>query len=212
MNRVTFLVDGFNLYHSVVDASRDLGGASTKWLDIHSFCKSYLANIGKDAKLERIYYFSAYAKHRQRSDPDVIIRHENYIKCLRATGINDILGRFKQRDLSCPKCGQTIEKHEEKETDVAIATKLLEACFLNECDTAVLVTGDTDILPAIKTALKHFPDKRVMCVFPYRRKNQELAQLVQGCFRVKADKYLNHQLPNPMPLPDGTHISKPTTW
>ncbi len=212
MNRVTFLVDGFNLYHSVVDASRDLDGASTKWLDIQSFCNSYLPHISKDAKLECIYYFSAYAYHRQRNDPGVVIRHENYIKCLRSTGIKDQLGRFKEKEVTCKICGQTFKKHEEKETDVAIAVKLIECFSIDECDTVVLITGDTDICPAIRTALKHFPKKRIMCVFPYKRKNQELAQVAQGCFRVKADKYLKHQLPNPMLLSDGTYISKPATW
>jgi hypothetical protein len=32
MNRVVFLIDGFNLYHSIVEASKDLNEASTKWI------------------------------------------------------------------------------------------------------------------------------------------------------------------------------------
>jgi len=34
MNRTIFLVDGFNLYHSLIDAQRDSGGSSAKWLDL----------------------------------------------------------------------------------------------------------------------------------------------------------------------------------
>lgn len=30
MNRTVFLIDGFNVYHSLRDASRDLRGASTQ--------------------------------------------------------------------------------------------------------------------------------------------------------------------------------------
>ena len=40
MNRTTFLVDGFNLYHSLRTASEELGGASTKWLDLHVICQT----------------------------------------------------------------------------------------------------------------------------------------------------------------------------
>jgi hypothetical protein len=43
--RTTFLVDGFNLYHSLRDASRDLGfadGRGTKWLNLHSLLYAQL--------------------------------------------------------------------------------------------------------------------------------------------------------------------------
>ena len=63
MNRVTFLVDGFNVYHSAKDAQADLGGASTLWLDLSSLLRSYISIFGKDAVLTEIYYFSALAKH-----------------------------------------------------------------------------------------------------------------------------------------------------
>lgn len=62
MNRVTFLIDGFNLYHSI----RDLGRYEklhVKWLNIYSLCSSFLYLIGKDANLAEIYYFSAFADH-----------------------------------------------------------------------------------------------------------------------------------------------------
>jgi len=40
MNIVIFLIDGFNLYHSLIDASYDLklNGKGTKWLNIYSLC------------------------------------------------------------------------------------------------------------------------------------------------------------------------------
>lgn len=47
MNRTVFIVDGFNLYHSVVDAARDAPGATTKWLDLRKLCSSYLPLAGQ---------------------------------------------------------------------------------------------------------------------------------------------------------------------
>ena len=64
MNRTAFLVDGFNLYHSLVDASRDTGGVGTKWLDLRALCASYLSGIGGGAQISQIVYFSALAVHR----------------------------------------------------------------------------------------------------------------------------------------------------
>ena len=41
MARVTFLVDGFNLYHSLEEASLAMGGVGTKWLDLNALCETF---------------------------------------------------------------------------------------------------------------------------------------------------------------------------
>lgn len=212
MNRVIFLIDGFNLYHSVVEASRDLRGVSTKWLDIRSFCKSYLPALGKDATEEQIYYFSALAEHLIHSDSDTVNRHKSYIECLKSTGIIVELGRFKAKEIHCPICKSKILRHEEKETDVAISTKLFEVCFYNLCDTVVLVTGDTDIAPAVRTVQRLCPEKKICFLFPYLRKNKELAALAYQHFRVKKERYSQYQFTDPFALSDGRLIRKPAKW
>jgi len=212
MNRVAFLVDGFNLYHSVVDASYDLGGISTKWLNIHSLCRSYLPHIGRDTTIEKVYYFSALATHLLASDPSVVARHMDYIACLKPVGIEEQLARFKPKHIKCKVCSGTFKRYEEKETDVAIATRLLELFYFDRCDTAVLVTGDTDIAPAVKSAKTMFPNKKIVGLFPHKRRNEDLATLVDNSFRIKAMKYTQHQFPNPVVLSDGTQIYRPSTW
>jgi len=208
MNCASFIVDGFNLYHSIVDIQRDLH-ICTKWLDIFSLCSSYLHFIGNNANLEYVFYFSALATHL--NDPGVIQRHQNYMECLKATGINCELSRFKPKNINCPNCNHVIVRHEEKETDVAIAAKLFELLHCNMCDTVVLVTGDTDISPAVETCTNLFPLKNIIFAFPYKRKNKELAKLTHS-FKISVQSYTKYQLPNPFPLPDGTTISKPPSW
>jgi len=212
MNRTIFLIDGFNLYHSVVDASHDLKGKTTKWLDIKSLCSNYLSVIGNKSTLERIYYFSALAEHLQSTDPGKITRHLKYIDCLKSTGIAVELGRFKPRSVWCDKCSSKLIRHEEKETDVAISIKLFEIFMKNECETAVLVTGDTDLAPAIRSVKRLFPDKTICSLFPYKRKNYELSQLVHNSFKIRKERYVQHQFPDPVILQDGRKISKPTSW
>jgi len=219
MNHVTFIIDGFNLYHSVREAAKILD-TSTKWLNIKNLCYAYLGAIsgvvGGRTNLKSIYYFSAFAKHIEARDPRVIIRHKNLIKCLEDTGINVEMGRFKPKEIKCPlpnyNCVRKFTKHEEKETDVAIAVKLLEVFFVNECDTAVLVTGDTDLAPATKTANKLFPDKHILFAFPAFRKNKELSQLAPGSFTLKPKQYAKYQFPDPYELSNGTLINKPQSW
>ena len=215
MNQVTFLVDGFNLYHSVREAGKVLN-TSTKWLDIKTLCSSYLhiigGIVGDKTKLKNIYYFSALAKHIEAKDPDVTARHKSFLKCLRDTGVFVELSRFKPKTIKCPFCGKLFVKYEEKETDVAIAIKLLDILLSDECNTTVLLTGDTDIAPAVKTANRLFPKKRILFAFPYLRKNRELLKLAPGSFGINKKQYAKYQFPDPYELSDGILINKPLTW
>ena len=208
--RVSFLIDGFNIYHSARDLER-YERLKVKWLDYHSLFRSYLHLFGKDSSLESIYYFTALAHHL--NDVDLIKRHEAYIRCLRETGVKDQQGRFKVKSpVKCARCGHSNVRYEEKETDVAIASKMFEKLHNDECDCIVLVTGDTDLVPAVETAQRLFPTKQIVFAFPYRRINRELAKLAPGSFKIGKDKYTAHQLQNPFVLSDGTTIAKPSSW
>lgn len=212
MNRTSFIVDGFNLYHSLIEAERDAKGG-TKWLDLKKICSSYLPIAarfgGGRAELESIYYFSASPTHRGQ---DKIDRHSLYMACLKASDIHVQLGRFKKKLVYCHKCKRKITKHEEKESDVAIAIKLFEICHLDQCDTAILMTGDTDLSPAIVTCKRLFPSKTILFAFPYKRTNAELAKIAPESFSIKLKSCVRCQFPNPFTLSDGTNILKPKDW
>ncbi len=209
-NRVCFLVDGFNVYHSIIEAIKASPAAapSMKWLDFLAFCRSFLSAISKDAVLEKVFYFSASADFR----PDKAARHAILVSALRSTGVEVQLGRFKEKDVWCPNCKTGFKRHEEKETDVAVAVKLLELLAVNACDTVVLVTGDTDLAPAIRTAKALYSEKRIWVIFPYARHNAELKALAHGTIRVKAKRYAANQLPNPVRVSDTELIWKPASW
>jgi uncharacterized LabA/DUF88 family protein len=210
--RTTFLIDGFNLYHSAVQAGRDLNGATTKWLDIRSLCTSYLPSLGKEYALAGIYYYSALAMHLRATKPQTVSRHLAFIECLRANNIVVELARFKEKQIWCDRCRKFLLRHEEKETDVAMAVGFIELFANDACDTAVLVTGDTDIAPAVRAARRLYPMKEVCFLFPYKRKNGELKQLVSRSFKITKEAYLRHQFPDPVELPDGRTIPKPLSW
>lgn len=214
MNRTSFLIDVFNLYHSVKTASRDIGlsGKGTRWLDIRSLCSSYLHLIGNNAQISEIYYFSALAKHLEMRKPDVTNRHRTYIKCLEDSGVTIELHRFKKSRIQCQKCNQPFNRREEKETDVALATRMFELLILDKCDTIVFVTGDTDIIPAVKTAQNLFSKKEIAFLMPYKRHNKEIANLVSKHFDISSSNYTKHQFSHPYITKKGKSISKPSTW
>jgi hypothetical protein len=213
MNRVIFLVDGFNLYHSLVEAQDDSGGRCVKWLDLRRLCLSCLdkvrAFVGDRTALGDIHYFSAPPIHCPEGTQR---RHRLYMKCLRSASIHVHLGRFKVKRVKCHLCGQECRHHEEKETDVAIAAKLFELCHQGAADSFVLVTGDTDLAPAVRTCRRLFPEVPIFFAFPYRRANAELKLLSHGSIKLTRDNYLANQYPDPVPLPDGTAVSKPPEW
>jgi len=84
--------------------------------------------------------------------------------------------------------------------------------FNDRCDTVALLTGDTDLTPVVKVCKTLFATKRMLFVFPYRRFNRELKLLLPDSFRIHGGTYVQHLLPDPVRLPDGTEIHKPRTW
>ena len=211
MRRVIFFIDGFNLYHSTISI-QNATGLCLKWLNIDSLCRSYIPALGKDVSLGAINFFSAIPDYLSLSNPDKIIRHKLYIQCLEASGVNVILGRFKEKEVYCNKCKSNLIKHEEKETDVSIAIKIVEAFALNQCDIVAIITGDTDLTPVIRSVKKLFPGKEAIFIFPYDRENREIAKLLPKSFSIKKKSYIKHQFPNPFTLSNGKQISKPLTW
>lgn len=212
MLRITFIIDGFNLYHSIRKASEDLSGASTKWLNVKALCSSYVYLFGGTAVLQEIYYFSALAKHLESNDSSITKRHQDFITCIEDTGVVVEVNRFKKKIMKCPCCNQKFKRYEEKETDVALATKLLELFILDSCDRIVLLTGDTDLAPAVRTANKLFPHKAVVFAFPYARKNKELSKIAPNSFEISKEQYSKHQFSDPYTLKNGIDIHKPSKW
>lgn len=210
--RTVFLVDGFNLYHSLCAARMRMGGASTKWLDLPRLCQGLLSAVGGHAELGRVILFSALARHREGISPGTVERHVRYLDAMRALGVEIELGHFKRRPHYCSKCFTRILQHEEKETDVAIAATMLEWFFEDRCDAAVLVSGDSDLAPAVRTARRLFPLKRVIASFPYARRSDELKIAASAHFKLAAEHYARCQLPAPFVTPTGRLIHKPAGW
>ncbi|HEY0025632.1 MAG TPA: NYN domain-containing protein [Longimicrobium sp.] len=230
--RVAFVVDGFNLYHSIRDAEKLVAARPQRWLDLNALCSSYLQVFGRTATLEGIYYFSAIAKHLAASKPDIELRHQAYIDALKSTGVHVTLANFKAREkfiplkycrfrigrwkrrlrVPIPRCSLSYIKAEEKETDVAIASKMFELLHRQTADAVVLISGDTDLLPAIRTGRALFPGAEIALMFPYNRHNAELKRAVARSFKISKEQYAKYQLPDPVVLPSGHAIRKPPTW
>jgi len=210
--RVSFLVDGFNLYHSLRQAEMKRGGGGYRWLDLRSLLASYLEHVDREAFLGEIVYFSALATHRQQTSPGTVQRHRTYVAALQATGVRIALGHFKRSRQVRPTCGARNDRHEEKETDVAIGATLVEWAATGSCDAAFLVSGDSDLMPAVRIARRIAPELRIGALFPFARTSDDLRNTVDQAFKIKARRYPRNQLPDPVIASSRVAIHRPPAW
>jgi uncharacterized LabA/DUF88 family protein len=215
LRKVSFIVDGFNLYFSL----REMEGLSKKpsrWLDLRRMCESFVQAIGQHlgvrTELSGIHYFSAYATHATVRDKGIVDRHRTYVAALESTGVSVTMSQFKYRDLRCPHCRTVFKRAEEKETDVAMAMKLLEVFALSEAPIGVLMTGDSDLVPAVHTARRLFPENTIGIITPFLRHTTEMQEIGDFHFKVSQKLAQSAQFPNPIRLPDGRVIAKPNGW
>ena len=93
-------------------------------------------------------------------------RQATYLGALRAaTAVDVVLGRFQEKHVTCHGCRNQWRTYEEKETDVSIAIALLEDGVKSRFDTALLISADSDLCPAVKALKRLLPQKRVIAVF-----------------------------------------------
>jgi uncharacterized LabA/DUF88 family protein len=151
-----------------------------------------------------VHYFSALAKHIERYRPEVVARHRTYLRALEHTGVQDELADFKgkPRNINLADCSirlrwfrrkwqlrtravtLSFRTYEEKETDVAVACKVLELLHTGACDSVAVISGDTDIAPAIRTARRLYPAAEVVSVLPYLRHNHALARIARRTVKI----------------------------
>ena len=121
-------------------------------------------------------------------------------------------GKFKRRHRYCRNCNQSSPSREEKLTDVNIASTMLVDAAHDQFDTAFLMSGDADLVPAVEATRLLAPEKEIVVVFPYRRINDELKRVADRHMRLKPDRLERHQLPRVVPVSGGRTVECPPEW
>lgn len=157
LRRAISLIDGFNLYHAIANLHRP----ELKWVNLRSLSGVFI-NTSLE-RLDSVFYFSAYADHASTS---TLQAQKAYIRALELTAVKPILGHFKKKERKCPSCSHKWTSHEEKETDVNIASVLLDLAYSDSFDRALVISNDSDLVPAIRMVRKRFPQKTVTTIAP----------------------------------------------
>ncbi len=128
-NKIFIFIDGSNFYHSLVSSF------GTAKIDLELFCKT----ISQSGELIRINYYTSPVSRFDNSEA-YKSQQKFFEKIKEIKLLNLFLGR--------------LEKHGnariEKGVDVKIATDLISGAYNNKFDVAIIVSNDSDFVPAIE--------------------------------------------------------------
>ena len=202
MNRVTAYIDGLNLYYGL----RANGWRRYYWLDVRLLLESML----KDGQtLGAVRYFTT----RALSGAGKIERQSAYLDALETLpNLRIHYGYYLMKDRQCPSCGALHQVPEEKMTDVNIAVELI--CDANDdaFDTAILISGDSDLTAPVAAVRERYPQKRVIASFPPNRVSKQLRGAATASFVIGRKKLADSQLPDEIIKPDGYILRRPERW
>lgn len=202
MSRTVFFIDGFNLYHAI-DNRREFH--KFKWLDLSNLAKCF---VRKTDSIEDTYYFTALASWA----PDKVKRHKIYIKALQIQNVKIIYGEFKRKDKFCPLCRREYRTFEEKQTDVNIAIQLFQLAIADKYDTAIIVSGDSDLIPSITAVQKAFPARKIGIVIPIGRRAEALKQICDFHIKMKEKHLQSSRFQNEIHIGNNQKLVCPANW
>lgn len=201
MERVIAYIDGFNIYFGMLEAGLD----DCKWLDLKKVVESVLKS---NQTLVGIKYFTS----RVNNNADKQDRQNTYLEALEANDIELFFGKYQLNQIDCHRCGHFWADYNEKMTDVQIATQMMADAYQDNYDMAMLVSGDSDLVPPIKAIHDNFNKKRVFVLFPPKRHNQSVALAAKGSMILGKKKIKDAQFSNEVIKKDGYVLEKPTEW
>jgi uncharacterized LabA/DUF88 family protein len=97
-------------------------------------------------------------------------------------------------------------------TDVNIATQMLIDAYQDNFDMAMLISGDSDLVPPIRAIHSLFKQKRVFVAFPPKRQNSSVALNARGSIIIGRKKLIGSQFPDELKKRDGYILRKPSEW
>ncbi|WP_420438103.1 NYN domain-containing protein [Candidatus Poriferisodalis sp.] len=202
VERVAAYIDGFNLYHGLMEAK--LG--SSRWLDLRAMCSNLLK---PHQQLVSVRYFTT----RVRNDPEKQARQGTYIDALLAHGGVEIdFGHFLSKPAQCKQCGKRWQRSEEKKTDVNIAVRLLDDAYDDLFDVAIVISGDSDLAPPIESVQRRHPAKTVVVAFPPKRRSAELRRAARVALPIGDGVIRRSRLPDSIFKANGHKLQAPQGW
>lgn len=200
--RVAGFIDGFNLYHGL----KDRAWQRFQWLDPALLLENLLKY---NQKCARVSYFTA-----RLSGPGASWeRQKIFLEAVEYLGKCSLFyGHYQSSLRRCAGCGISTNTPSEKMTDVNIATELLAGAFLDLYDSAILITGDADLTPAVLKVREIFPHKRIVIACPPHRFSQRLCKAATAHFNISRKAFAASQLPERIEKSESVILERPKEW
>lgn len=201
-------VDGFNLYYGLAKP------LDCKWVDVLDAVRRQFPR----ADVRRMLFFEALVDGPSRANQLA------YLAALDSLPeVQLILGRMKRKSRRChvQTCqhpgDRTWPDYEEKHTDVSIAIAMVDDAHRGQCDRMVLVTADTDLLPAARMAKTIRPSLHVTLCVPALdrsriRGSEELAKACDRATLLDAEALVRAQMPPSFTDGSGQTHGIPKAW
>ena len=208
-------IDGFNLYYGALSQS------SFRWLDLEKMVRL----LRPHDEIVKVKYFTALIHGPTRPN------QEAYLKALSTrTRVEIVMGNFKKKTVECsnsrcpgqPRQRRRFQTHEEKRTDVNIALHMIDDVYQSRCERLVLVSGDSDLVPAIELITERMPSAKVNVYIPVpldaagarERAYKKELRIASTSVRALPFQLLQHSLlPNPIAVPGVAGVVEmPETW
>ncbi|MBN2050617.1 MAG: NYN domain-containing protein [Spirochaetales bacterium] len=206
-NRSIIYIDGFNLYYGA------LKNTSYKWLNVEKL----FSLLRQDDDIQKIKYFTALITGNHQD------RQITYLQALKTCKkVEPIYGLFKLKSIVCQvrNCryhgNKIFQVPEEKKTDVNIAVHIIDDAYNNLMDRIILVSGDSDLVPALRLVRKLFPHIKISVYIPanvpIRGAARQLRDLSHKHSILPNNLLRLSQFPEELTLSDGSVIHKPIDW
>jgi uncharacterized LabA/DUF88 family protein len=198
-------IDGFNLYFGL----KSKGWRKYYWLDLVRLSQALLK---PEQQLMHSHYFTARIRNSRGNNQDAR-RQSLWLDALATLPDLTIhYGHYLPKRRICKSCGAQWMSHEEKMTDVNIATQLLTDAYENRFDSALIISGDSDLTTPIKRIRQRFIDKRIIVAFPPGRHSDQLRKTANGNFTIGEAKLRQNRMPDRITTATGHTLIRPSQW
>ena len=212
--RVVAYIDGFNLYFGL----RSMGYKRYYWLNLRAMVENL---IRPHQHLVTTKYFTARISGPHPNDTpedtkkmeEKRRRQADFLEAVcTLSNVSIYYGHYIGGIIQCRNCRHAWPEHEEKMTDVNIATEMLIDSFENRCDSFLLISADSDLVPAIRGIKRLFPSKRVVVFFPPGRLSAQLKIVADEQFTIGRRTLAKSQFSDQVVKMDGHVLMRPERW
>lgn len=229
MKKIKVYIDGYNLYHSLNEQFNH------KWyyrIDYKVLLQHY---IQPDETIIWIDYYTAYCERDIRK----VKRHQKLITLLQSQWVRVILWKYTtkvsrytdKKKTTKVDYSQYVKKHidvqhhqqtipqlieyitrEEKWTDVNMALWIVGDWLTDVFDRAIIISGDSDFLPAIKKVKRNKSEKIFTSLLLAKTKWKAIRKACDKTCILSEKHIASAVLPDIIKLKNWKTVTKPSTW